>query len=427
MQSQVEQEWTALSDTYEKLSQRYHAAYQRINSFQEGTEAIALLEQRKPIEAELGKIREAVQVCDAIRTDFAKNAKLHAEVAEHSKNLQNLQHKTAVAEMHGLTPGSSVPRAKKLVTESREGLKKARRLKKEIKQFNLRDNDYYNKCIKEAEELVKPFRQQFFWLWRRIIEILFGWNFKVTDDEANHLSWQNLRFIVRVHGAKSWLLKWATKLEGDLTDAWGQWRRKKDLLERQQEEARVALKHHADAEVLWARRDSERLKKYLESGRAERSRVTCPMSSGSDAPQVAPTKKKTKTRSKQKSKLVSELVKQDPGGPLWKLFISDDRLKRQVELPDLTDESFATFLIKAFAMVGCHADPTNVAKSLKKIVSYTSESLRRRKQVSYSEPKGWKIFRCGRFRILMDIIEIPQEKLVKGIFIVRYRPDAYLQ
>lgn len=436
MSFQIEQEWASFTRTYEELRHVYEGACRRVNSFRETPESVSLLEQRKAIEAQLGKIAEAITACDEVHDDMIRFSKIHDVVMKHNEDMQKLEGKIAFAEMYGLTPESPTPKAKELRTKSKKGFKMGNRLKNEVERINHRFlNGYYNSRINKANEVLKPFYEQFSWFWRLIIRLSFCWKVDLKPEEVEHLSWRNFNFLVGVQRTKLWLSKWAAKLQQDLKNARDQWQEAKDLLERQQEEALVVLKRHTEEEVLWARRDPERIAKYLEGGRADQGRVLdCLSPSVPDTSQVkevedrvAPIKKKVRTRPEHRKHLAPKFVKQDPGGPRWKLFVCDDRLKREIELPDPADESFITFLAKAFTTLGYCADPDDVAKSLRKIVSYTSESLRRHKRVSYGEPKGWKIFRCGRFRILMDIAEVPQEKLVKGTFIVRYRPDAYPQ
>ena len=109
----------------------------------------------------------------------------------------------------------------------------------------------------------------------------------------------------------------------------------------------------------------------------------------------------------------------------WKFILVNERSKDTILLPLIGErEALEAQLKVSLKELGFVLSPVRLADKLNEISRLSFDLLRRHKRVSYVEPRGWKIFRIGRFRIIMNIIE-KENNVVEALFIIRYRDGAY--
>ena len=438
--SRVAEEWAALTKKYDALASEYKAACKEFYDFNESKEGQSLLAQRQSVEMLAGQVQSAMHDCDKIFQEFCEISMLHGKITTHNSETERLSRDTAKAEAQGLTPLSETKAAtrlkKKLQNHFRQKKILSRRLTKSQDQYNA---VHCNKKVDRSEEFLATYWKNLSWLYRAVMNIIISWRvaYRHGDAVAN-LSLNNKGFALKAK-AISWKLSiWDRELQEKIDYFRTEFRGAQKNLALRMNAAQANLKAHEEKEVAWACQDEERLRCYLADTRALKEKALKRFAElhPREAPSIppvlltfpSPASRQVEPRSGKKPSL-KDTIPLPPKRRIyrWILSIVDDGLNREALLPPLEDEHFLNELSLALSTFGNPAIAMDVMRKLNEIVRLTPEALRRRKQVSYAKPNGWKIFRCGKFRIIMDIQFIKGEDAIKAVFVVRNRDDAYTQ
>jgi hypothetical protein len=198
------------------------------------------------------------------------------------------------------------------------------------------------------------------------------------------------------------------------------------------------LRMYYKQEHEWAKKSERRLQLYLsnnpwhpellgrEKGKEEKSLEPEKAKSAVPAIRVPHRRRKRREQTENKAVAASSIVTAERQ---WKFVLVDNALRPVIAPLSFTEKEvnlqrLTQVLTQALLLQECQLESTRVIKLLQYIMSLSMEDLRRWKEVSYAAPQGWKIFRTGRYRILVDFTE--GDKEINCRFCIRDRKDAYV-
>ena len=430
----VKEEWFSFKKKNESLlKEREIASFNYIN-FNESKSAKSILERKNRLEMIASEVQLAIFNCEEICNDFERLSSICGKDYIYDKEVEALNHKLITAEKNGITPDSQT----KLRKLSRNKYKEGKNLKRNYYEISRRiESQYYEIKKNNAEKLVDIFWNNFSLAYQFIMFIIFFWRLFCQEGyKVRHLKSKGSHFFANTKIIKYKLVIWQNLLCSQIDQLRKECKQAKLRLKHKVEQADAELKSHREKEISWACKDQERLACYLEDNKALRASVIERFANKHPDEDISWLKNESKSSQgkvkkarygRRRDNLNNKSFYQPCQSQkyLWHLTLCDDRGKNKILLPSLEDGSFTEKLKAALSSFGCQAEVTNVIRKLKEITSHSPESLRRRKRVSYAEPKDWKIFRCGKFRIIMDIIHSNGDLAIKAVFLVRKRDEAY--
>ena len=431
-------EWALLQKKNEALLKERELALYEQSHFKESDVAKNILERKDRLENIASQVQLSLSDCEEILRDFTKLSDLCESSLAHNQSVEALNKKTVEAERNGITPYSQTEISEKLRKLAQEKYKESKILTKSYKEIIKKiENQYYQVKKDRAEVFIDIFWQNLSLFYRFVMYVLFI--LKIAFRERKH--YNNLTAKARFFFGETFIIKyklvmWQNLLFSQIDQSRKEYQQAKIKLKSTVEQANIRLQVHREKETLWACQDKERLECYLKDNRALRASTIERFVK--EHPDVdvswlhyesnpSQTKVQIVRHGRRKNQSINNPSCQSVQCQeyRWDLIICDDNAKNETPLPSLEDITFPEKLKNAMSSFGCQAEVADVVRKLREITAHSPELLRRRKRVSYAEPKGWKIFRFGKFRIIMDITQSPEDLTIKAVFLIRKRDKAY--
>lgn len=430
--SQIQEEWATISAPYRPLLKEYRRTEGELAGFKKSPKTAVILRERKKIKETLNQFEKAISECEEIVKDMQQLSEVMGKLDAHNAAVKRFNVRQTAANQQGLITWKKNSHLQK---EEKRLKKTARCFQREFDSINghLLDLFYVNKYLRILAFL-DPFWKRFSWLHRFIKSYFLDYKAVRQTALLDNLSWRLWLWVIKVKGTSYKLAICKEPVKRDLEEANAQYHTARKTLWMEAKQVLLKLKEQREKEIQWACKDTNRLWHYLSYrsyGRQETLARFAQANPGIDMEVIMASRPVCQAlslaarRRRRHPPLESAIKEQVYSNLQWKFMLLDEQLKTVADLPVLSEsETFLCALTQGLAIIGSKAKPLRIIAQLGIITKKPLASLRRHKRISYADPKGWKIFRIGKFRIIMNITE-KEKDIVEAGFIVRYRDDAY--